>query len=384
MSTYIVDVGHKEIRMVKCAIPGYEVHLFAMNEKSNDPNDGRQISEFIQSVLDDSDPLSSTSSKTRHKVIFTTKFTSAFSELRWMPLNEAKSREISVAEGFELITDQLLATVGEQTHELAYLHPLAVSQNQGVFAPNLRRSVSTPVDFQVLSYRVKNTALRNYIDYFNNFGLTVAKFLPPSLSTGLFLSAAHSFPKNLLVIDFGWFASEFCVFENGLPMTVQSIPIGLKHVISDIQVYLGSSDVEAWFSEDGTLSLDIANSKVYEAAFSRLAELATMLKLKLKKSGLTVPLDNGVLVGGGASLPGIEKVLRKALAVEFMRPNLETVKSSFDRATAKDIKESHLPLLSCLWCELNPNRLIDENPFPDLPFTRRFGLKVWLKELCDY
>ena len=151
-----------------------------------------------------------------------------------------------------------------------------------------------------------------------------------------------------ILIDFGFGATSFVVYEEGKVMYTKSIPIGSGYLTNDVAIGLKTSiDVAEKlkltygfaFSRDVSRrdmiklsEFDPGNKNEITKRFLseiievRLAELLELINNELKSLGRNAQLPGGVIiVGGGAKLAGLNELIRHdlRLAVQTGFPSLE-------------------------------------------------------------
>ncbi len=152
-----------------------------------------------------------------------------------------------------------------------------------------------------------------------------------------------------ILIDFGFGATSFVVYEEGKVMYAKSIPIGSGYLTNDVAIGLKTSiDVAEKLkltygfalSRDVSLrdmiklsEFDPGNKNEIKKRFLseiievRLVELLELINNELKSLGRNAQLPGGVIiVGGGAKLAGLNELIRRdlKLAVQTGFPSLES------------------------------------------------------------
>lgn len=206
------------------------------------------------------------------------------------------------------------------------------------FKVNGQRGISKPVGMsggklEVVTYVVTGNTphLQNLERAVNMAGRKVDSIVLQALASGIGVLGGQEMELGCAVIDIGGDTTDVAVFAGGSIAYHASIPIGGRHVTTDLSTLLKCSPEEserlklrygAAVSEhvpegDQIDVLQIGSSdprpmqrKVFcEIAESRMRELATMVRQHIEKSGYFAMLPGGVMItGGGSYLSGVDKL----------------------------------------------------------------------------
>ena len=132
-----------------------------------------------------------------------------------------------------------------------------------------------------------------------------------------------------MILDLGASTTSLILFEEGLPFSMEIIPLGSAHITHDIAIGLKTTIEEAEklkinygavgneaasFKKDEFVYGNYSKKKLAEIMEARLSDIFELAGKHLKKVERARLLAAGVsIVGGGANLPGIESFAKEAL-----------------------------------------------------------------------
>lgn len=179
--------------------------------------------------------------------------------------------------------------------------------------------------------------LRNIVKCVNETGIEVAGLVFAPLASSLSVLDKNQREYGVMHLDFGGGTSSLTVFEEADLLHAAVLPVGSKHITSDLAVALRTSmDVaERIKLEHGSTSTNDDNrrkemldlsSAIGEEKFilpkkqlsrvvdARAQELLDLVSEELKKTSRNGMLPAGVVVsGGGANLPGLLAYIKETL-----------------------------------------------------------------------
>ena len=163
-----------------------------------------------------------------------------------------------------------------------------------------------------------------------------------SLGAGLAVLRKDEIDGSVIVFDIGHAATEVSVFEGGSLAHTVYLPVGSRHVTSDVATLLKTSPEEAerlktvnglaagrHANENETVMVTQVESEqprpmqrkvLGEIIESRIREIAKMANKELKERGCSLgPTTDMVVTGGGALLPGTDEVIREVFPKQKVR-----------------------------------------------------------------
>lgn len=159
--------------------------------------------------------------------------------------------------------------------------------------------------------------LKNLIKALEINKVAVLKIISsPFASSRLLLSKSQK-EVGALLLDIGGTTMALSVFEEGVPISMEILPIGSDHISHDIAIGFQIPPEEAESLKINILSKNLAREEkrkldeIIEARFSDIFELVDRHLRKIGRHGL---LPSGViLTGGGANMPGLCEYAKKFL-----------------------------------------------------------------------
>jgi len=134
---------------------------------------------------------------------------------------------------------------------------------------------------------------------------------------------------GVMIIDIGAATTSLIIFEEGLPYSVEVLPVGSMHLTNDIavgfQIPLEEAEriklshgavpvADVFIKKDETVAGKYSKRRLYEFIELRLDDIFELIEKHLKKVDRMGLLPAGVvIVGGGANLPGIADFAKQFL-----------------------------------------------------------------------
>lgn len=211
------------------------------------------------------------------------------------------------------------------------------------FKVNGQRGISKPVGMsggklEVVTYIVTGHTphLQNLERAVNVAGRKVDSIMLQALASGLGVLGGQEMELGSAVVDIGGDTTDIAVFVGGSIAYHATVPVGGKHVTSDISTLLKCSPEEAErlklrygsalseivpegdqidVMQIGSEGARTMQRRVFcEIVESRVRELATMARQHIEKSGFYAMLPGGVtLTGGGSLLSSTDKLFEQVL-----------------------------------------------------------------------
>jgi cell division protein FtsA len=218
-----------------------------------------------------------------------------------------------------------------------------------------QRDVRKPVGMsggkiEVVTYIVtgQTSAIQNIEKAVSRSGRRIDQMVLKPLASGIGVLTPEELELGAVVVDIGGGTTDIAVFTNGSIAFSASIPIGTQLVTSDLSKLLRTSPEEAerLKVESGSAMARLVSDKdsvevsqlgqpiprpmqrrvLCEIIESRMREIAGMVRQQIEKSGMLAMVPGGVvLTGGGAQMPGTDKLfddVLKQLRVRVAEPDL--------------------------------------------------------------
>ncbi len=161
-------------------------------------------------------------------------------------------------------------------------------------------------------------------------------FVASPLASSLVLLSKVQKTAGVIMTNIGAQTTSLAVFEEGLPVSMQVIPLGSTDITNDIALGFKVNLEEAEQIKRGEMEAPGAKKKLDEVVEARLLDIFQLIEVHLKKIGRSGLLPAGiVLSGGGASVHGLE-----ALARDYFKLPARNADSSLAAASKNQIKDS--------------------------------------------
>lgn len=211
------------------------------------------------------------------------------------------------------------------------------------FKVNGQRGINKPVGMsggklEVVTYVVTGHTphLQNVERAINMAGRKVDSMVLQALGSALGVLSGQEMELGSVCVDIGGDTTDVAIFNGGSIAYHATVPVGGKHVTSDVSTLLKCSPEEAErlklrygaaisehvpegdqidVTQIGSAESRPMQRKVFcEIVESRMRELATMVRQHIEKSGLYAVLPGGVvLTGGGSQLGACDKLFEQTL-----------------------------------------------------------------------
>ena len=164
----------------------------------------------------------------------------------------------------------------------------------------------------------QSTLIKSTIKSFENADLEVEEIIASSLACQRAVLQKRELEVGVMVMDIGASTTSIAIFEEGLPYSLEVLPVGSGHITQDIAVgfQVPLDEAEKMKLDFNPNSSNKANGKkklsdIIELRFEDIFELVEKHLKKVERIGL---LPAGiVIVGGGANFPGIEELVKNYL-----------------------------------------------------------------------
>src|SRR3989344_1070047 len=164
----------------------------------------------------------------------------------------------------------------------------------------------------------QSTLIKSTIKSFENADLEVEEIIASPLACQRAVLQKRELEVGVMVMDIGASTTSIAIFEEGLPYSLEVLPVGSGHITQDIAVgfQVPLDEAEKMKLDFNPNSSNKVNGKkklsdIIELRFEDIFELVEKHLKKVERIGL---LPAGiVIVGGGANFPGIEEVVKNYL-----------------------------------------------------------------------
>lgn len=257
-----------------------------------------------------------------------------------------QDNEISETDVDRVIQDSLTKAFGINNNEIIHVIPksFTVDNQQGIRYPV--GMVGSKLEAKTLVVSVETSYLRNFTKVFNQASIDISNQFFSPLASSDFILTNRQKKAGTVLVDIGYSSTSYIVWENEEIFASGIIPIGSDHITADLAVGLQTTmemaeeikkqhldlsddamkneEVEV-FNADLQINENFKLDEISDYARARAEEIFLYLNKELRKVGKNSQLPGGaVLIGGGASLKGVDDVAKDVL-------KLPIFKYTFDR-----------------------------------------------------
>ena len=182
-----------------------------------------------------------------------------------------------------------------------------------------------------------NHHINDILEAVEDAGFEVEDIVSSPIARGNFLLTKAEKIAGVALLDIGFETVSLVVYENGLPISLETFSIGSNDITNDIALGLKVSLAEAEEIKKGSVArAEYPKKKLDDIVNARLSDIFELVEAHLKKIGKNGLLPAGiVLCGGGSEILHIEAVAKTDLKLPARR-----VEERIDNGTRGQIKIS--------------------------------------------
>jgi len=179
--------------------------------------------------------------------------------------------------------------------------------------------------------------LDNLIRAIESAGLAIEDIIAAPIAGSLPTLSTQQKNVGCVLANIGSQTTAIIVYEDGIPVSLQVLPIGSMDITNDIALGLRVPLDEAERMKIGSDNVLSFKKKLDEIIEARLSDMFELIEAHLKKIGRNGLLPAGILItGGGSQITNIERLAKDALRLpaKVYWPNI------VDHQSKNQIKES--------------------------------------------
>lgn len=204
--------------------------------------------------------------------------------------------------------------------------------------------------------------VQKYYDIFEGSKYTI-KYIMLNIYSGkqIFLNEKNSI-GDIALVDIGAGETDICLFNNGIPKFIQSIPLGGNNISNDLAIcgkfsFMEADNIKVIYSgnyeslyKDESLEDDIevgttsvSKELFYEVTNARIEEILTHINMELKKTGHYDRICSIILYGDGLSyFENINEYIKNIISIKSRFVNktdlgIKNAENITSLALAKDV-----------------------------------------------
>lgn len=237
------------------------------------------------------------------------------------------------------VTEAAQAVTLPSTREIIHVIPrdFIVDSQDGIRDPVGMSGIRLEVETNII--HGSSTAMRNLAKCVEQVGVTVEEMVYVGVANAEAVLTDTEKELGTLLVDIGGGTTSVIAFLEGSPIYSDVLPIGGKHITSDLAIGLrahmdAAENIKIRLSEEREryssinkelseefdvtefgLDMDTVPRKLlYSIIDARLNEIFSLIALEVKKADLQGKLPAGVVItGGGALTSGVERVAKQVL-----------------------------------------------------------------------
>jgi len=253
-----------------------------------------------------------------------------------------------------VIQDSLTKAFGINNNEILHVIPrnFTVDNQRGIRFPG--GMMGSKLEAKTMIVSCETSYLRNFSKVLSQASLDITDRIFMPLASGDFLLTLRQKKAGTILIDIGFASTSFIVWENEEVLGSGVIPVGSDHITADLAVGLQtnmemaeeikkqhldlSHDFESEITEVELFNPDLQINETFKIqeindyAKPRVEEIFLYIHKELRKLGKNSLPGGAVLIGGGASLKGIDDVAKEVLKQPIF-------KYAFDRNTIEFVPD---------------------------------------------
>ena len=293
--------------------------------------DVERVSEICSSVLK---RVEQESGQNIHEVFLSLNGSHVFSTISQGTVAVSRADQVVSAEDINRVKDAAKTFSLPPNREILRVFPqeYSVDKESGIREPVGMKGVRLQVKILVVAY---------FAPYFNNLraavtgaGYDIGYIMAKPIASAQAVLTPREKELGVLMIDIGAGTTSFCVFKEGALLKLGIVPVGSFNITKDLGVGFRTDidtaeEIKLRFAACGLngkkkLSIEeqssgeeieLIESKIGKIVDARVIEIFELIQKDLKELG-SIELPGGVvLTGGGAKLPGIEKMSREELGL---------------------------------------------------------------------
>lgn len=339
-----IDVGSSKVSTIIAALTENKISVIGVS--GNVPSKGIRKGNVVD--IDDAVEAISESLERAERMAGVS-VSSAFITVNGSHLETLNSHGVVAVshQGAEITTDDVArvteaaqAVTLPSTREIIHVIPrdFVVDSQDGIRDPIGMSGIRLEVETNIIHGSA--TAMRNLAKCVEQVGVEVEEMVYVGVASAEAVLTDTERELGTLLIDIGGGTTAVIAFHEGSPIYSDSLPIGGKHVTSDLAIGLrahmeAAENIKIKLSEErdgyNTLERDFSSEEfdvseygldlesvprklLYGIIDARLNEIFNLIALEIKKADLNGKLPAGVVVtGGGALTTGIQRVAKRVL-----------------------------------------------------------------------
>lgn len=172
----------------------------------------------------------------------------------------------------------------------------------------------------------QSPAIKSTIKAFEEADIEVEEIVASPLLVSKAVLEKRETEVGVLVLDLGLSTSSISIFEDGLPYSLEVLPVGSGHVTQDIavgfqidldeaeKIKLDFKGYDKFSKKDEMVHGKYSKKKLFDIIEARFLDIFELVEKHLKKVDRMGLLPAGVvIVGGGANFPDIEEIAKDHL-----------------------------------------------------------------------
>ncbi len=173
-----------------------------------------------------------------------------------------------------------------------------------------------------ITYSIQH--LEDLIEAVEQAGIETSDVIPAPIALEQIVLSERQKIVGVALVNIGHHTTSLSVFENGLPISVSTFPIGSSNITNDIALGFKIPLEKAEELKLGNTTEEFSKKKLDEFIEARLYDIFESVENQLKKIRRSELLPAGIVFsGGGSNIEGLEELSKSVLKLPASRGSTE-------------------------------------------------------------
>lgn len=213
-----------------------------------------------------------------------------------------------------------------QNKEILHRAPLLYKVDNEMPSQDPSGLSGSKLEVETMFVLAQSTTIKSVIKSFEETDIEVEEIVASPFLVSRAILEKREMEVGVLVLDLGASTTSISIFEDGLPFSLEVLPVGSGHITQDIAVgfqidldeaeklKLDFKGYDKSSKQDELSGGKYSKKKLADIIEARFDDIFELVEKHLKRVDRTGLLPAGiVIVGGGANFPGVEELAKNYL-----------------------------------------------------------------------